>query len=122
MATRKNVTKLSRSQKNAGDEVFDVCCGPCAQKKLNKEAAKFCAHCEEYFCVSCVKNHNSFKKLSEHSLVDPDAKLSSARRSGSRFQVVPTEMCKKHHLKLVDMYCEDDDMVGCPVCITLEHK
>lgn len=115
-------TDLSYSQLNAGDQIFDLCCTPCSKKKWNKQAIKYCVICNEYFCNNCVDSHNSFQALSGHVLVDPQVMKPTSSGSRKEYHTVPTELCKRHHLKLVDMYCGNHDTVGCSVCFTLDHK
>ncbi|XP_053374059.1 uncharacterized protein LOC123532975 [Mercenaria mercenaria] len=36
--------------------------------------------------------------------------------------MVPTERCERHHLKTVDMFCQNHDIVGCGTCIAVDHR
>ncbi|XP_053383612.1 uncharacterized protein LOC128549893 [Mercenaria mercenaria] len=110
------------STTDASDELFDFICSPCNKKDKNSEAMKYCVDCQEYLCVPCVESHNSFSVLTGHTLVERSKFGNASRTDSKELPSVPTERCKVHSLKLVDMYCADHDSVGCHVCFTLNHK
>ncbi|XP_053383611.1 E3 ubiquitin-protein ligase TRIM56-like [Mercenaria mercenaria] len=115
MATKGSTT-------DASDELFDFICSPCNKKDRNSEAVKYCVDCQEYLCVPCVESHNSFSVLAGHILVERSKFGNASRTDKKDLPSVPTERCKVHSLKLVDMYCADHDTVGCHVCFTICHK
>ncbi|XP_053383729.1 uncharacterized protein LOC128549959 [Mercenaria mercenaria] len=110
------------STSDASDELFDYLCSPCNKQDKNSEAVKFCVDCQEYLCVTCVKSHNSFSVLAGHTLVERSKFGNASRTDSKELPSVPTERCKVHSLKLVDMFCADHDTVGCHVCFTINHK
>ncbi|XP_060606688.1 E3 ubiquitin-protein ligase TRIM71-like [Ruditapes philippinarum] len=105
----------------SSDELFDFSCTPCNKKDKNSEAVKYCVDCQEYLCENCVDNHNSFSVLAGHTLVG-QSKFGQSGSGSKDLPSVPTERCKLHSLKLVDMYCADHDAVGCHVCFTITHR
>ncbi|XP_053383610.1 uncharacterized protein LOC128549892 [Mercenaria mercenaria] len=115
MATKGSTT-------DASDELFDFTCSPCNKKDRKSEAVKYCVDCQEYLCVPCVESHNSFSVLAGHTLVERSKFGNASRTDKKDLPSVPTERCKVHSLKLVDMYCADHDSVGCHVCFTINHK
>ncbi|XP_045175675.2 uncharacterized protein LOC123536523 [Mercenaria mercenaria] len=110
------------STTDASDELFDFICSPCNKKDRNSEAVKYCVDCQEYLCVHCVENHNSFSVLAGHTLVERSKFGNASRTDSKKLPSVPTERCKVHSLKLVDMYCADHDSIGCHICFTINHK
>ncbi|XP_053383574.1 uncharacterized protein LOC128549887 [Mercenaria mercenaria] len=107
---------------DASNELFDFICSPCNKKDRNSEAMKYCVDCQEYLCVPCVESHNSFSVLAGHTLVERSKFGNANRTDNKNLPSVPTERCKVHSLKLMDMYCADHDSVGCHVCFTINHK
>ncbi|XP_060606687.1 uncharacterized protein LOC132758984 [Ruditapes philippinarum] len=110
-----------RCTPRSSDELFDFSCTPCNKKDKNSEAVKCCVDCQEYLCENCVDNHNSFSVLAGHTLVG-QSKFGQSGSGSKYLPSVPTERCKLHSLKLVDMYCADHDAVGCHVCFTITHR
>ncbi|KAL4216602.1 hypothetical protein ACF0H5_024325 [Mactra antiquata] len=115
---------LTRSQLNAGDEYFELTCTRCSKKNKNKQSVKYCAACKQYFCKDCLEIHDDFHSSAGHVLVDTDtdSRILSLRNSGRDIQIVPTELCKEHPMEVVNMYCKDDDNVGCRICFVLHHR
>jgi hypothetical protein len=105
----------------SSDELFDFSCTPCNKKNKNSEAVKYCVDCQEYLCENCVESHNSFSVLAGHTLIG-QSKFGQSGSGSKNLPSVPTERCKFHSLKLVDMYCADHDAVGCHVCFTITHR
>ncbi|KAL4224633.1 hypothetical protein ACF0H5_015331 [Mactra antiquata] len=122
MAKNDECDILTRSQLNAGDEYFDLTCTRCTKKKRKRQSVKYCATCKQYFCKECLKIHDEFHSSAGHALVDTDSKILSTRRSGRNNKIVPTEMCKEHPMEVVNMYCEDDNSVGCSICFVQHHR
>ncbi|KAL4216631.1 hypothetical protein ACF0H5_024354 [Mactra antiquata] len=122
MAGKGDSDNLSYSQRHAGDEFHALCCTRCAKDRKNKPSVKYCTVCSEYFCKACLKNHNSYPVMSKHPTVDTYTDGQSSRTTEDKLYAVPTEFCPHHPLKLMDMYCRSEDIVGCSVCFNLEHK
>jgi hypothetical protein len=101
------------------DETFDFLCSVCKEKNKNTEAEKFCSDCNDYYCSACVKFHADIPALKKHKILDT-AQLHLG--SSVKFLAVPTEMCKLHRHKPVDMYCKNHDVVACSACMLVEHR
>jgi hypothetical protein len=42
--------------------------------------------------------------------------------STNELPAIPTERCAVHETKIIDMYCQKHDDVGCTTCMTLDHR
>ncbi|KAL4216603.1 hypothetical protein ACF0H5_024326 [Mactra antiquata] len=122
MAEKGDSDNLSYSQLHAGDEFHALCCTRCAKDKKNKPSVKYCTVCSEYFCKDCLITHDSFPVMSKHLTVDTYTDGQSSRTTEDKMYAVPTEFCPHHPLKVIDMYCRSENVVGCSVCFNLEHK
>lgn len=109
-------------QNNTSDECFDLFCTPCSKIDKKNEAEKFCVECQEYLCTTCVKDHNKFSALAQHHLLERSQFGTTSETDSSELPSEPTERCKIHPMKLVDMYCQEHDFVGCHVCFTITHR
>lgn len=105
-------------EKHSDDQVDFLCC-VCTKKNKRTEAVKYCVTCEDYYCNECVQLHEVVPALSGHVLVGK----SDFRGKGTRKELpsVPTERCADHPAKIVDMYCETHDHVGCTSCMATKH-
>ncbi|XP_053373195.1 E3 ubiquitin-protein ligase TRIM71-like isoform X2 [Mercenaria mercenaria] len=92
-------------------------CSPC--KNGAKEADNYCTDCHDYYCSTCVKCHDDIPALSGHKILD---KGHFETGTSEAIPVVPTERCKRHSFKPVDMYCQNHDDVGCYTCMAVEHR
>ncbi|KAL4216595.1 hypothetical protein ACF0H5_024318 [Mactra antiquata] len=122
MAEKGDCDSLSYSQLNAGDEFHALCCTRCAKDRKNKPSVKYCTVCSEYFCKDCLKNHNSYPVMLKHLTVNTYTDGQSSRATEDKMYAVPTEFCPHHPLKVIEMYCRSENVVGCSVCFNIEHK
>ncbi|KAL4216600.1 Tripartite motif containing 42 [Mactra antiquata] len=113
---------LSYSQENAGDSFHELCCTRCTKEKKNQQSVKYCTVCNEYFCGRCLKTHNSFSAMRDHVMVDTYIDAQSSKTAVDKLLAVPTELCPHHPMKVIDMYCRSENVVGCNVCFNLNHK
>ena len=105
------------------DTVHEFPCTSCDEDDINKEAFVLCVTCNQYFCKTCLNVHNRVAGGKDHQFVDKkDFGLSKTANSQTGKPDLPTEICTKHHGKLIDMFCEDHDLVGCSVCMALDHR
>ncbi|XP_060596101.1 uncharacterized protein LOC132750176 [Ruditapes philippinarum] len=114
--------RLTHSKINASDEVIDYACSPCTKRNKTNEAVRFCVECQEFLCPLCVDNHNSFSVLTGHTLLDKSQFGSLGGSAAPNAPALPTERCKVHLTKLVDMYCANHDAVGCSICLNINHR
>ncbi|XP_045216946.1 uncharacterized protein LOC123566699 [Mercenaria mercenaria] len=88
------------------------------RKKLPAEG--FCVDCDEYLCAICYKYHLRPRPTRNHTLL---RKSQIPRRPGNpKVDDVLVEKCKKHRGRIVDMYCEKCDRVGCTTCMAEKHE
>ncbi|XP_060583855.1 uncharacterized protein LOC132740018 [Ruditapes philippinarum] len=104
----------------SSDEIFNFKCTGCAKRNKKREAVKYCVECQGYCCQACVVVHEAFPTLVNHNLLDK-ASFKSAG-STNELPAIPTERCAVHETKIIDMYCQNHDDVGCTTCMTLEHR
>ncbi|XP_060584114.1 uncharacterized protein LOC132740269 [Ruditapes philippinarum] len=114
--------RLTHSKINDSDEVIDYACSPCTKRNKTNDAVRFCVECQEFLCSLCVDNHNSFSALTGHILLDKSQFGSLGGSTAPNVLPLPTERCKVHLTKLVDMYCANHDAVGCSICLNIDHR
>ncbi|KAL4216789.1 hypothetical protein ACF0H5_024510 [Mactra antiquata] len=108
------------SLSKASEETFEYICTPCAGDDLIKEALKYCVECQQYCCKDCLTSHRRISSLKGHSFLDN----SSVKPQGQprALPAFPTKQCSKHVGKILDMYCENHDVVCCYACAAEDHK
>lgn len=99
-------------------------CSACSKSNEKTVAQKFCVDCQEYFCKRCIDMHGNFSVLSKHVMIDMRQLVSEGRKKDfiQRVVQVPTERCSQHPAKVIDMYCEIHDIVGCSACFQPHYK
>ncbi|XP_045173789.2 uncharacterized protein LOC123535264 [Mercenaria mercenaria] len=110
---------MASGGEDTSDEMFNFKCTVCAKRNGNKKAVKYCVECQGYCCQACVDTHEVFPTLVTHNLLDR-ASLKSAITTD--LPEIPTQRCTIHETNLMNMYCENHDVVGCTICITQEHR
>ena len=98
----------------ASEECFDHLCSVCKKKNISTEASVYCEDCADYYCAKCVDLHKIVPVLRDHVLLTAG--------HGRKLPSLPTSKCDKHTKNVIDMYCQDDDEVGCIKCITIHHR
>ncbi|XP_045163270.2 uncharacterized protein LOC123527705 [Mercenaria mercenaria] len=102
------------------DEIFNFKCSTCVKLNKNREAVKYCVECQGYCCQSCVDMHSVFPTLEGHSLLDKSSFKTTTFTTD--LPEIPTVRCSYHETKVVDMFCENHDVVGCTTCMALNHR
>lgn len=120
METEGDVPGKKGKSKEESRDFIDFPCYVCHEKGIRKESVKYCIMCENYCCDECVKLHDIIPSLAHHVLVDSK---DDAGDVGDSIELpsVPTERCAHHPLKIVDMFCQTHDKVGCATCISTKH-
>ncbi|XP_060591420.1 uncharacterized protein LOC132746321 [Ruditapes philippinarum] len=113
METNVNIQSIDTT---GNDEYIDNYCAPCSKDGKFKEGSKFCEDCGTYICLQCVKDHCKFSSMESHQILD-DANRGSESRNKSG-----TELCYKHHGRILDKYCKDHDEVCCGACVSGSHR
>lgn len=88
-------------------------CDPCISEGRENLAVNWCMECEEEICSECTRNHNLYKTLKSHHLVDLREKISLSN--------VPMT-CEIHPDKQLEYICTDHDHVCCQDCLAQLHK
>lgn len=104
---------------DSGDHI-DFPCYICNEKGMKKVSVKYCILYENYCCDECIKLHGIIPNLADHVLVDSKCDLRNVS-DGKKLPSVPTERCTHHPLKIIDMFCQTHDEVGCATCMATKH-
>ncbi|XP_053402802.1 uncharacterized protein LOC123539327 [Mercenaria mercenaria] len=104
----------------ASDEIIDTKCCVCAEKKITRQAEKYCVECQDYYCIPCTDTHKTFPLMRGHKLLDKSD--FSTRGLQSLLPCFPTERCHIHKAKLLDMFCKNHDEVVCATCVAINHR
>lgn len=99
---------------------FDHVCTPCSREHKEVEATQYCPDCNEKLCTFCTAQHKKFLLLKAHKMVDISQMPVKDEPKEEKEKV--TEFCEHHHGKLLDLYCQEHDEVGCTACIAINHK
>ncbi|XP_033941530.1 E3 ubiquitin-protein ligase TRIM21-like [Pseudochaenichthys georgianus] len=84
----------------------DVPCDVCSGTRL--KALKSCLVCLESYCETHLEPHLTRAGLKKHQLIDPEENLEG-------------RMCVKHD-KLLELFCQTDQVCVCMLCTVLDHK
>ncbi|KAK5901634.1 hypothetical protein CesoFtcFv8_006979 [Champsocephalus esox] len=84
----------------------EVPCDACTGTRL--KALKSCLVCLESYCETHLEPHLTRAGLKKHQLIDPVENLES-------------RMCVKHD-KLLELFCQTDQVCVCMLCSVSEHK
>ncbi|KAL4221085.1 hypothetical protein ACF0H5_019347 [Mactra antiquata] len=113
--------KNGHSTNNLSEDKFDFTCTNCNGNGKIVEAVRYCIECSGYCCQSCTDLHKTFLNMKDHNLLDA-CQGNQASNQPSSLPEFPTERCHLHKGKVIDMYCEEHDEVGCYICISEHHK
>nr|XP_020449232.1 E3 ubiquitin/ISG15 ligase TRIM25-like [Monopterus albus] len=87
-------------------ETGEVPCDICTGTKV--KALKSCLVCLASYCETHLEPHLAMSGLKRHQLIEPVDNLED-------------RMCKKHD-KLLELFCQTDQMCVCMLCTILDHK
>ncbi|ESO00631.1 hypothetical protein HELRODRAFT_175608 [Helobdella robusta] len=88
------------------------CCETCGDSG-ERVAEKYCIHCRQHLCLSCLQLHYKFKMNQTHEVVDADA---SNYYYIEAINKVDYEKCPTHDQN-IDIYCENCNQFICSKCI-----
>ena len=109
-----------RASISLGSEPFYYfSCSNCADDNKHTEGECFCVECNETFCTSCLVYHNKIAAMRIHELLDK-TKMETRRPQDLLKQ--PTSRCTAHPDQIINMFCGEDDLVCCTVCIAEDHR
>ncbi|KAL4226867.1 hypothetical protein ACF0H5_014846 [Mactra antiquata] len=103
------------------DENFDFVCTACDKDNKKLEAVRYCVECLGYCCEECTELHTRFPTLRNHYLLD----VGQGKQDGfqqTKLPEFPTERCCFHQGKVLDMFCETHNVIGCSTCISKDHR
>ena len=104
----------------SSEPFYDFSCSVCANDDKHTEGELYCVECDEVFCTSCLVFHNKIAKMKKHELLDQTKMVT--RRPQQDLVQLPTAMCTAHQGQVINMYCGQDDLVCCTVCIAEDHR
>ena len=92
---------------------------PC--DKCAKSSTSFCCTCCLLLCASCLKDHQSWKELASHELIDLE------QATGSKFSFPRnSKPCPLHSKQLpaepLKFYCKTCECLICRDCMAITHK
>ncbi|XP_068579370.1 E3 ubiquitin-protein ligase TRIM21-like [Cebidichthys violaceus] len=96
----------SSSSEQQAAKPGEVPCDVCTGTKL--KALKSCLVCLVSYCETHLEPHLTTSGLKRHQLIDPVENLEG-------------RMCTEHH-KLLELFCQTDQMCVCMLCTVLDHK
>lgn len=80
--------------------------------------AKFiCEDCVYFLCVNCCKCHKSNKSSADHYIRNVNE--TSSKDSRSKLFV---NTCFKHKDKKIKLFCSNDDLPCCTMCVSIDHQ
>ncbi|KAM3609284.1 uncharacterized protein V6R79_012347 [Siganus canaliculatus] len=98
--------ETSRSSEQQVSEPGAVLCDVCTGTKL--KALKSCLVCLVSYCQTHLEPHLTRSRLKRHQLMEPVDDLEA-------------RMCTKHD-KLLELFCQTDQMCVCMMCSVSEHR
>ncbi|KAH3858185.1 heat shock 70 kDa protein 12B-like [Dreissena polymorpha] len=121
MSDTTEVTEVSiDAVQNASDDV-DIYCEPCYTDRKSTVAKGFCVQCEEYICDTCIKHHRKFSMSRLHTVLDQSQMPTNYKKQEPQAAEC-IEPCIKHRKEIIKFFCKPHKVLGCSVCIMLEHR
>lgn len=93
-------------------------CDPCASNGKKELAQKWCANCAEALCQECHNDHQKFKALRNHSLLDLNS-VKTQEKATSLSGFIP---CADHSSSPAQVFCRDHHVACCTLCATVRHR
>lgn len=107
---KKSVKKTDESETSTAGQFSvhkgDVSCDVCIGKRV--KALKSCLDCLASFCETHLEPHHILGTFKKHHLVEPTMNMQD-------------RVCQKHE-KLLDRFCNTDQVYVCQICIKKDHK
>ncbi|VDH96963.1 Hypothetical predicted protein [Mytilus galloprovincialis] len=95
-------------------EPTKVVCEACQHCGVIQVAELWCNDCDEGFCDECIKNHQTFKILRNHSIISLTDHLKIS-------DISVCQTCTEHNKKL-ESFCQQHDQLLCLKCIQSNHS
>ncbi|XP_053383838.1 uncharacterized protein LOC123537351 [Mercenaria mercenaria] len=113
-------SNLDTNCQGSNEDDDDFYCDPCENEGERQPAEGFCVDCQEYLCSSCFKIHRRPSLWRHHVLLDKYAMPKTKTKEQLNYEC--TEPCVQHSTKILEYYCQTHDQLGCPVCVTGNHR
>ena len=99
------------SKKNNDKEVSTT--NQCSSHGCGQTASSFCKTCK-YICLHCEEDHKSVRAMKSHVILP--------LYEAAAVQVNVCQQCPKHRNKVLELYCEQCELLICCMCHSLEHR
>nr|XP_015830354.2 E3 ubiquitin-protein ligase TRIM39 [Nothobranchius furzeri]XP_054603419.1 E3 ubiquitin-protein ligase TRIM39 [Nothobranchius furzeri]XP_054603420.1 E3 ubiquitin-protein ligase TRIM39 [Nothobranchius furzeri] len=106
--TFKQMMVLSSASLLPAAKLDEVVCDVCVATSQQVKAQKSCLVCLTSYCEAHLEPHRRVATLKLHTLMEPLKNLQD-------------RVCK-HHERLLEMFCRDEQMCVCRFCTEAEHK
>lgn len=93
-------------------------CDPCASNGKKELAQTWCADCSEALCQECHNDHQKFKALRNHSLLDLNS-VKTQEKASSLSGFIP---CTEHLASPAQVFCRNHHVACCTLCATVRHR
>ena len=97
----------------------EIPCDRCA-KQANGYAVVFCCQCCFFLCLSCKENHQSWRQMMDHELVE----VGEGKKPGNKLPKIPQKLisCPQHNDEKLKFYCQECEVLTCRDCLVYSHK
>ena len=97
----------------------EIPCDRCA-KQANGYAVVFCCQCCFFLCLSCKENHQSWRQMMDHELVE----VGEGKIQGNKLPKIPQKpvFCSQHNDEKLKFYCQECEALTCRDCLVYSHK
>ncbi|XP_011408778.1 PREDICTED: E3 ubiquitin-protein ligase TRIM71-like [Amphimedon queenslandica] len=86
----------------------------------NKGASSFCANCCMFMCDTCKADHQRWKELRTHEVIELE---SIKKKEGQSLRIQhPPQICQDHKKEEMRFYCLDDEELVCRDCLMTTHN
>ena len=92
-------------------------CDPCSRVDESSSATRWCVDCEDALCINCVKAHKGNKASTNHHVIDIDV-ISTLPTEALKTQTT----CSRHPDYIMDIFCNQHQIICCRNCIQEEHR
>ena len=97
----------------------EIPCDRCA-KQANGYAVVLCCQCCFFLCLSCKENHQSWRQMMDHELVE----VGEEKIQGNKLPKIPQKpiYCSQHKDEKLKFYCQECELLTCRDCFMYSHK
>ena len=100
-------------------EVDLVCCESGTSSCIKQHDLVYCIECRQRICRTCCEeNHNKFRILRDHQLVD----LTNQENFNEVSRKLDQNQCSNHEGESIKMFCTDCQSAICLICFAESHS